>query len=877
MNTNTIPGTVPPNVTASQDKSRAVTSLKIHRITVNQLENPVGVDPNHANIRWAIDGCGTQSAFQILLTDASGNKFDSRKIDSPVQSYQVPVDVLNGCQVYDLELSMWTKTGELLNARYERFIITSLSTPFSAHWIWSGKLKHNNHLYFRHTLPAPKEGLVAAIVYISGDDYYKLSIDGRYIGEGPARCPVESQHYNTWDITKSVQPGQTAMLGIHAYYMGIKNYSWVTGNNHAGVIAQIHYIYSDGTELAAATDGSWELSQCNAFLFTHMLGYDTDFNENIDARKLIAKWDTRESRSNHWEQAHEIADTSWKLVPQETPPLSIYDLFPQKIDHPGAGHYIIDFGKEHVGCFALKAAGEAGREIQVRLGEELNPDGSVRFDMRANCTYQERFTLSGAADQFEQYVYKAFRYAELINYPGELTKEDIRIIARHAPFDDNKALFQSSDRLLNQIWELCKHGLKQCNQDVIVDCPTREKAQYPGDLYIQGHSSYLVAGESLLQKKAMDYYMHSIDGDSIVNTIYPSSEKAFFPDYACILFNIAQRYYLETGAIGPVRKWFPALELMQQRWTKMLTDEGLLKEILPHGIQEIAGMIVIDWPPSFRDDFEFVDINTVINALYYSSLKSLAFLFSQAGQHLKSTKYSDAAHKIKTAMNRHLLGTDGLYVDGLGSRHNSFHATLYCLKCGVTPDQLIEQQLEYLMGRGMVCGVYVAAFFLETLLKYRKADYALQLMLAKDGNSWAGMLDAGATACTESWKPEQKENMSWCHSWSSAPLYILPAWIMGIRPLTAGYTDLLIDPQPGNLQKCQVAFDTISGRIELKYTNQQKKLRFELTVPFGTTCTFKWQNGGIEKAQINGQSVPADANVTIENIPPGNHTVLLEQ
>ena len=118
MTANKIPSVISPELshqTAQEDRSSATPSLRIHRLTVNHLENSVGVHPNNVNIRWAINGCGTQTAFQIVLTDASGNRFDSGKISSPIQSYQVPVGVLNGCQVYDLDLSMWTKAGDVLN------------------------------------------------------------------------------------------------------------------------------------------------------------------------------------------------------------------------------------------------------------------------------------------------------------------------------------------------------------------------------------------------------------------------------------------------------------------------------------------------------------------------------------------------------------------------------------------------------------------------------------------------------------------------------------------------------------------------------------------------------------------------------------------
>ena len=53
-----------------------------------------------------------------------------------------------------------------------------------------------------------------------------------------------------------------------------------------------------------------------------------------------------------------------------------------------------------------------------------------------------------------------FRWCELEGYPGTLTKDKIRQVAVHYPFNDKAAAFKSSSKILNQIWGLCRYSMK---------------------------------------------------------------------------------------------------------------------------------------------------------------------------------------------------------------------------------------------------------------------------------------------------------------------------------------------------------------------------------------------------------------------------------
>ena len=89
-----------------------------------------------------------------------------------------------------------------------------------------------------------------------------------------------------------------------------------------------------------------------------------------------------------------LKSADYELIRQPTKTLDFYEVQPQLLIHKG-NRMILDFGREMVGYLLASAKGSRGEQIVLRFGEELNEDGSVRFDMRCNCQYEEVWTLSG--------------------------------------------------------------------------------------------------------------------------------------------------------------------------------------------------------------------------------------------------------------------------------------------------------------------------------------------------------------------------------------------------------------------------------------------------------------------------------------------------
>ena len=66
------------------------------------------------------------------------------------------------------------------------------------------------------------------------------------------------------------------------------------------------------------------------------------------------------------------------------------------------------------------------------------------------------------------------------------------------------------------------------------------------------------------------------------------------------------------------------------------------------------------------------------------------------------------------------------------------------------------------------------------------------------------MIRMGSTITTEAWDNVFKPNLDWNHAWGAAASNIIARQLMGIQPLTPGFSSISIKPQPGGLDNASI-------------------------------------------------------------------------
>ena len=124
----------------------------------------------------------------------------------------------------------------------------------------------NIHMLVRRTFNVLKaHGRIR--IRITADDYYKLYINGRFVGQGPAQGYPFCYYWNEYDITEYVTEGKNDIF-VNVYYQGLINRAYNSGDRRMGMIAEIF----DNHSCILSTDSEWEYALSNAYKMTHTIG-----------------------------------------------------------------------------------------------------------------------------------------------------------------------------------------------------------------------------------------------------------------------------------------------------------------------------------------------------------------------------------------------------------------------------------------------------------------------------------------------------------------------------------------------------------------------------------------------------------------------------
>ncbi len=613
-------------------------------------------------------------------------------------------------------------------------------TKFYGKLICAEEIRPNLYTVFRKTFFTHKESCF--LVRISADDYYKLKINGKLVGMGPAPAYTFNYNYNEFDITDYIIEGEN-QIEVTVYYQGLCNRVWVSGDNKQGLIADV---YKDN-KLFLCTDSSWTYTIDKTFVGNDTVGYDTAFLEHRNMTLV----DTSEYIPMEIECNYTFAEKPFPVV-------RFYGIEPIKQGD------IFDFKQEYVGTINLKLNSKNDNEkIIVLYGEELNDDGSVRYNLRCNCNYREEIILKKGENIIEQFDYKAFRYVQVILNENVIL-EDINMTVRHYPFDDNHFILKSDDEKLQKVFALCKNTIKYGCQETLVDCPTREKGQYIGDVMISGFSHLILTGDTGLLKKAIENIADSLQFSGDILAVSPCSFKQKIADYALQVPLILWRYYEYTKDTVFLSKMVPLCDKINEHYGKYADESGLLNCV--NGEWNL-----VDWPESARDDYDFPltdpignGKHNVINAFYLGSI-----LYTEKIKTELKIPFEEKSTRLKKSFNKVFL-KNGVYVDSEITTHSSLHANCLPVFFDICPEEHKISVGKLLIEKEMACSVYMSFFYLKALCKLGYRDTAYKLITSDSKNSWLNMINEGATTTFEAWGKTDKWNTSLFHPWATAPI-----------------------------------------------------------------------------------------------------------
>ncbi len=654
--------------------------------------------------------------------------------------------------------------------------------------------------------------------------------------------------------------------------------------------------------------------------------------DSIDANKGDV-WDSRQVRSSAstdvayegktleigktyfwkvriWEEANRLVDYSapqkFTVGKSDSYIISTENKFvtdkikPVKFENRG-DVYFIDFGKAAFATMDFTYKAKKPHTLTIRIGEMLTKNGAISTPpKKSSIRYQElkvdvkpgvtKYQLPVASNERNTRANKAiplpngfpvlvpFRYAEIQGAQETLTADNFEQLAFHTYWDDKASSFDSNNKILNQVWDLCKYSIKATTFNGLYVDGDRERIPYEADAYLNQLSHYTTDREYAIARRTIEYFMK--------NPTWPTE----WQQHVALLIYAD---YMYTGNTELIKRYYEALkhktlyELSNADGliTSTKVDQEFMRKLGFEDGYKKPLTDIVDWPSANfngsktkgeRDGFVFKPYSTVINAFFYENMKIMAEFAKILGKTQEVLDFELRAIKAKKAVNEQMFDKErGIYVDGIGTDHASLHANMMPLAFGLVPEEHFDSVVKYVKSRGMACSVYGAQFLMDGLYNAGEEDYALELLTSKSDRSWYNMIRIGSTITLEAWDNKYKNNLDWNHAWGAVPANVIPRGLWGIKPKTAGFGIATIKPQMSKLKKSSIEVPTVRGPIKAEYVHNGPRLQtYTIEIPGNMVAEFSLNNLEGKDLVLNGEKVPTAFDVI--RLSPGKNVIQLK-
>ncbi len=482
--------------------------------------------------------------------------------------------------------------------------------------------------------------------------------------------------------------------------------------------------------------------------------------------------------------------------------------------------------------FGLDAFGWAEVDLPagdytIRIGEKV--DGRCRIDMRPGGAIRATevgFHSDGAgfrrvplvADKrntkgvngkahavgiHEEYgVVMPFRYVEILNAPVPAHEGIVRRTVLHWPVDMAASSFKCDDERLNKVYDFCKHSIWATSFAGVYVDGDRERIPYEADAYINQVGHYAIDADFEMGRRTFAWLMD--------HPTWPT-------EWSQHMVMMAWADWMYSGETNLISRYYNRLR-DEKLLLNLARQDGLIVSYPDHSCPDQGD--IVDWPVGERDGFVFEPVNAVVNAFHYRNLREMRDIAAALGKADDAEFFAKRAVKVRESYNRAFFRREtGLYVDGEGTAHSSLHANAAALAFGLVPAECKDGVADFLASKGMACSVYFSQYLLEALFESGRVEDAIRLMSSGGERSWLGMMEQGSTITMEAWSLGVKPNQDWNHAWGTPPLNIISRYVLGIKPLRPGFSEVSMSPQIGKLKHVEGRVPTPHGAISVRISD----------------------------------------------------------
>lgn len=554
-------------------------------------------------------------------------------------------------------------------------------------WIESKKKDYNKLCGF--LLKFNKAEASEYTLNVAAADCYQCYLNGAFLLAGPARCAKGFFRMDSIDFGSKLQEGENILVFLVASY-GVNTFQYADNDGflQAEVLCGGKPLtctdkYTLAFDVPAHTQKTLRYSFQRAF--TEVWKLDKNYTEMLSGERIRnvreavvlpeRKILPRASRIPHFERKEGcIVGSGTALSGQEfddTPVLSgpafleprrefkafarsrlecdLYaELRGQKLisfdyevnrgDLEDGSFQLFDFKVNGCGFLSLELTAYTDCTLYVIFDEILTDSDVDPF--RLNCINCVKFVCKEGeyrAISLEPYV---FRYAKIFCSEGKarIRNFSVREVANPAAAEKH---FVSEDPKISRLYAAALNTFKYNCVDILMDCPSRERAGWLCDGYFTGRAERVITGRNDTEHDFLENFLLPKKTDHLPKGMlpmcYPSehSDGNFIPNWAMWFVLELDRYFSETGDCDLVARAKSRIYALFTYFAPFENEYGLL--------EKLPGWVFIEWSKAA----EFTnDVNYPTNMLYALCLQKAGELYGDPALCEKAESLRETIRKL---------------------------------------------------------------------------------------------------------------------------------------------------------------------------------------------------------------------------------------
>lgn len=491
----------------------------------------------------------------------------------------------------------------------------------------------------------------------------------------------------------------------------------------------------------------------------------------------------------------------------------------------------------------LTTTGGVGAVVRVSWAESLYADALTAWwdifhaqkgnrdavEGKYYCGEGDLFHPDGGEGRvFENLWWKAGRYVEVLVATTDepLVIQGLDFLETRYPLEP-EAEFHADDPRFAQTWPIMVRALQMCSHETYMDCPYYEQLMYVGDTRLEALVTYCLTHDDRLPRKALMMFDVSRFPHGLTQARYPCRSTQLIPPFSLWWCGMVYDYALWRDDADFVRARMPGVRAVLDAFLSYRNADGLIAA--PPGWNYVDWTTDPAWHRGVPPDGEG-GVNGILNWQFALALTYAAALEEWLGEPECAARYRRyAAEAARATTVAFWNAARGLFSDDLAGEHFSEHAQCLALLSG-----LVDADRQARVAEGLLTAddltratIYFSHYLFETYRRLGRVDRLFAHL-----EEWFALAELGFKTTREQPEPSRSD----CHAWGAHPIYHSYAAILGIRPASMGFREVVIQPALGPLTAVKATLPHPQGEIAVDLTQPEPGvLRGVITLPPGVT------------------------------------------